>query len=292
MPKIVPHLWFDTQALEAARLYTSSFSDGQISNTSTMEGTPGQDTDMVIFKLAGQQFVAISAGPHFKLNPAISLMVYCATKEEVNEKWEALSQDGTILMPLDRYPFSKWYGWIQDQYGLSWQLVLAEEEKSEALIIPSLLFSQEHCGMAEDAMNYYVSLFPNSEVKHIRKYGLGEAKVSKAKVDFAAFTLANMNFVAMDNGLGGDFTFNQAFSLMVSCESQEEIDFYWHKLSAVPEAEQCGWLKDKYGVSWQIAYENFPELVVGSSPEARSRIMQAFLAMKKIDVDALERAGR
>ena len=116
--------------------------------------------------------------------------------------------------------------------------------------------------------------------------------MDEAKVNFAEFTLAGMDFVAMDNGTGGNFSFNEAFSFMVNCSSQEEIDFFWHRLSAVPEAEQCGWLKDKYGVSWQIVPEDFDEILKESSPEERSRMIQAFLGMKKIDLAAMERARR
>jgi predicted 3-demethylubiquinone-9 3-methyltransferase (glyoxalase superfamily) len=292
MPRIVPHLWFDTQAVEAAQMYTSIFANAEITSTAVLEGTPGQDSQSVSFRLAGQGFAAINGGPHFQFNPAISLMVQCKTKEEVDAKWDVLSKDGMPLMPLGSYPFSQWYGWVQDRYGLSWQLMLADDEKIEQQIRPSFLFSQDVCGLAEEAIEYYVSVFPQSELKFISRYGSGEALVDEAKVNFAEFTLAGMDFVAMDNGTGGNFPFNEAFSFMVNCSSQEEIDFFWHRLSAVPEAEQCGWLKDKYGVSWQIVPEDFDEILKESSPEERSRMIQAFLGMKKIDLAAMERARR
>lgn len=292
MPKIVPHLWFDTQAVEAARMYTGIFSDAEVLSTVVLEGTPGQDSQTVGFKLAGQSFSAINGGPHFRLNPSISLMVICKTKEDVDAKWDVLSQGGIPLMPLDEYPFSPWYGWIQDQYGLTWQLLLAEDETRQQQIIPNLLFSNDVCGQAEEAVEYYVSIFPRSELKVVSRYGPGEGQVDQAKVNFAAFSLAGMEFTAMDNATGGDFSFNEAFSFIVHCSSQEEIDYYWNKLSAVPEAEQCGWLKDKYGVSWQIVPGNFDVILEQSSPEERSRMVQAFLGMKKIDLAAMEKARR
>ena len=292
MPRIVPHLWFDTQAVEAAQMYTSIFSDAEITGRVVLEGTPGQDSESVSFRLAGQDFAAINAGPYFQFNPSISLMVQCRTKEEVNAKWDVLAVGGMPLMPLDGYPFSQWYGWIQDRYGLTWQLIVAEDEAIDQQILPSFLFSHTVCGLAEEAIEYYVSVFPQSELKFISKYGPGEGHVDQAKVNFAQFSLAGMDFVALDNGTGGEFSFNEAFSFIVNCSSQEEIDYFWHKLSAVPEAEQCGWLKDKYGVSWQIVPEGFDDLLQKSSPEERSRMIQAFLGMKKIDLAAMDRARR
>src|SRR5690554_5303217 len=140
MPRIVPHLWFDTQAVEAAQMYTSIFSDAEITSRVVLEGTPGQDSECVSFRLAGQDFAAINAGPYFQFNPSISLMVQCRTKEEVNAKWDVLAVSGMPLIPLDSYPFSQWYGWIQDRYGLTWQLIVAENETIDQQILPSFLF--------------------------------------------------------------------------------------------------------------------------------------------------------
>ena len=94
----------------------------------------------------------------------------------------------------------------------------------------------------------------------------------------------------MDHGLGGDELFNEAFSFMVLCEDQAQIDYYWEKLSAVPEAEQCGWLKDKFGLSWQIVPVQLGELLSSAMPEEAQRITEAFLSMKKLDIRALEQA--
>jgi predicted 3-demethylubiquinone-9 3-methyltransferase (glyoxalase superfamily) len=96
----------------------------------------------------------------------------------------------------------------------------------------------------------------------------------------------------MDHGVGGDELFNEAFSFMVLCDTQEEIDSYWDKLSAVPEAEQCGWLKDKFGLSWQIVPRALNELLDAATPDEAKRITEAFLNMKKLDIRALEAAKR
>lgn len=151
MPKITPHLWFDKEAKEAAEFYVSIFPDSKIINVTTLHNTPSGDTDIVNFELDGQPFMAISAGPLFK--------------------------------------------------------------------------------------------------------------------------------------------FNEAISFIITCKNQEEIDYYWEKLSAVPESEQCGWLKDKYGLSWQVVPEAMNELMNNKDPEKLGRVTQAFLKMKKFDIEELKRAS-
>ncbi|WP_291637710.1 VOC family protein [Clostridium sp.] len=290
MQKIVPHLWYDKEAKEAAEFYISLFDQSKLLNVTVIGDTPSGDAEIVNFELAGQPFAAISAGPYFKLNPSISLMVACNSLEEVNIKWKALSEGGTELMPLGEYPFSKWYGWIQDRYGLSWQLMLVDSGLTVQKITSNLLFSNDACGKVEEAVKYYTEVFENSEIGIISKYGSGEAKSLKAKINYAAFKLCGVDFSAMDNGNDADFNFNEAFSLIVNCKDQKEIDYYWGKLSAVPEAEQCGWVKDQFGVSWQIVPSNMEEILSKGTKEEIQRVTEAFLKMKKFDLNALEQA--
>lgn len=290
MQKIVPHLWYDKEAKEAATFYVSLFENSKILNVNVIENTPSGDAEFVTFELDGMEFQAISAGPYFKFNPSISLMVACESVEEVNTKWEALSEGGTELMPLGEYPFNKRYGWVQDRYGLSWQLMLIENQETAQKITPNLLFSGDSCGKAEEALKFYTEIFENSEIEFISKYGPDEAKTPKAKINYAAFKLAGINFSAMDNGIDVDYNFNEAFSLIVNCKDQQEIDYFWEKLSAVPEAEQCGWVKDQYGVSWQIVPDNIDEFMSNGTKEEIQRVQQEILKMKKIDIATLEEA--
>lgn len=290
MQKIIPHLWYDKEAKEAALFYIRLFEDSKLLNETVIENTPSGDSDLVSFQLAGQEFMAISAGPYFKFNPSVSLMVACESVEEVNAKWKALVEGGTELMPLDEYPFSKRYAWVQDRFGLSWQLMLIDNSKAVQKITPNLLFSSDSCGKAYEAIKYYTDVFKDSEIEVISEYEAGEAKASKAKVKYAAFNLAGYHLSAMDHGLDVDFNFNEAFSLMISCKDQKEIDYFWEKLSAVPEAEQCGWVKDQFGLSWQIVPDNMNEVMYKGSREENRRIMEALLKMKKIDLHALENA--
>ena len=287
MQKITPHLWFDKEAKEAAEFYVGAFGeDSKVKSVSTLHDTPSGDTDIVSFELRGYSFMAISAGPLFKFNPSISFSVLYTTKEEVDALWGKLIEGGKALMEIGSYDWSERYGWVQDKYGLTWQIMLVKEVMQN--IVPHLMFTQNMAGKAEEAMQYYVSVFKNSKIGDIFRHP-EEQKQDAGTVAHGAFTLEGQQFSAMDAG-GPEhaFTFNEAVSLMVNCKDQEEIDYYWEKLSAVPESEQCGWCKDKYGVSWQITPAILGELMSGSE-EQRARVTQAFLKMKKFDIEELKK---
>jgi predicted 3-demethylubiquinone-9 3-methyltransferase (glyoxalase superfamily) len=288
--KITPHLWFDKEAVEAAEFYSSTFLNSRVTNVSTLHDTPSGNADVVSFELFGLPFMATSAGPLFKFTPAVSFLVLCKTKKEVDQLWDKLSQGGTALMPLDSYPFSERYGWTEDRYGLSWQVMHAGDEEIERPITPTLMFVGDVCGRAEEAVTFYTSVFPDSKVGHILRYAQGEEPDKEGTIKHASFALAGQKFAAMDSARDHIFGFNEAISFMVGCDTQDEIDHYWHGLSAVPEAEQCGWLKDKYGLSWQIVPSILGELLGGGTKEQTRRVTEAFLQMKKFDIAELKRA--
>jgi predicted 3-demethylubiquinone-9 3-methyltransferase (glyoxalase superfamily) len=290
MQKIIPHLWFDKEAVEAAKWYVSLFENSSIINIATIPDTPSGDAGLVDFQLANHRFLAISAGPYFTFNPSISLMVACSTVEEVDRLCASLSSDGTELMPLGEYPFSKRYAWVQDRYGLSWQLMLVENIKEHQKIRPTLLFSGDVCGRAEDAIDFYASVFEESNKGFINHYSVGEAMDKRAKTNYGELDIEGTQLIVMDHGFGGDFTFNEAFSFVVLCDNQEEIDYFWDKLSFVPEAEQCGWLKDQFGLSWQIEPVSMNEVMMNGTKEEVKRVTEAFLKMKKFDLQTLEKA--
>lgn len=286
---IIPYVWYDKEAKIAAEYYVTIFKNSKILNTTILSETPPGDTEVVSFELEGLRFEAISAGPYFKLNPSVSLMVYCDSKEEVNRIWKHLADGGVPLMPLTEYPFSQWYGWIQDQYGLSWQIMYVEEEPAQK-IKPSFLFSNGVCGKAKEAIEFYTEIFEDSEIMDVSEYQEGEAIDPNAKTKYAEFKLNGMDFIAMDHGECDDFTFNEAFSMMVLCKDQKEIDYYWEALSVVPEAENCGWLKDQYGFSWQIVPYRYYEMMDQGTKEQIQRISEEILKMKKINLEVLEEA--
>lgn len=290
MQKITPHLWFDKEAKEAAEFYTSLLPDSKVTNITTLHDTPSGDCDVVSFELAGQPFMAISAGPLFKFNPSVSFHVKSKTKEEVDEIWEKLSSGGKVLMPLDAYPFSERYGWVEDKYGLSWQVIYAGKSEIKQTITPVLMFVGTVCGKTEEAVNLYTSVFHNAQTFFLTRYGKGEEPDKEGTVKYVAFTLEGMEFGAMDSAREHNFAFNEAISFLVPCETQEEIDYYWEKLSADPKAEQCGWLKDKFGLSWQVWPTAIGQMMKNGTREQIDRITQAFLPMKKFDIATLQKA--
>lgn len=288
--KITPHLWFDNQAKEAAELYTSAFENSAVKNVSTIHDTPSGEADIVTIDLAGQEFILLSAGPLFKFTPAVSFLIACDSKEEAEAFWSKLSEGGTALMELGKYPFSETYGWTTDRYGLSWQVMAMGDRTINQKITPTLMFVGDVAGKAEDAINFYASVFDESKIGNIMRYEVGEDPDTAGTIKHAAFTLEGQEFAAMDSAHEHAFGFNEAVSLMVYCENQHEIDHYWDKLSAHPQSEQCGWLKDKYGLSWQIVPTAMNKMLESQDSAAVARVTESFLKMKKFDLGQLQKA--
>jgi predicted 3-demethylubiquinone-9 3-methyltransferase (glyoxalase superfamily) len=299
MQKIIPHLWFDKEAKAAAEFYVSAFGgDSKVTHLSTLKNTPSGDCDIVSFELQGFSFMAISAGPYFKINPSISFMLNFdpssdpQAREHLDALWKKLSDGGKPLMPLDKYPFSERYGWIEDKFGVNWQLILTKPEgEPRPFIIPSLMFTGDKTGKADEAIDFYASVFKHSRRGLTAPYPEGAAPEKAAKLMFAEFMLEGQWFAAMDSGHMHKFGFSEGVSLLVRCKDQQEIDYYWEKLSAVPEAEQCGWLKDKYGLSWQITPTIMDEVMQSGNQEKIGRVTEAFMKMKKFDLATLQKAS-
>jgi predicted 3-demethylubiquinone-9 3-methyltransferase (glyoxalase superfamily) len=299
MQKITPNLWFDSQAEEAANLYTSLFKNSRIGKT-TRYGKAGFEIHhqpegkvmTIEFELEGQGFIGLNAGPIFKFTPAVSFLVACKTKEEVEALWGKLSAGGTALMELGEYPFSEKYGWTQDRFGLSWQVMAMGDRAIAQKIIPTLMYVGAVCGKAEEAVNFYASVFRNAKVGDILRYGKGEEPDKEGTIRHAGFTLEGQEFAAMDSAHKHDFTFNEAISFLVRCDSQAEIDYYWDRLTpgGDPQAQICGWLKDKFGVSWQVAPTILEEMLQDLDKEKVERVTNAFLKMKKFDIGELRKA--
>lgn len=286
--KIIPHLWFDTEAIEAVTFYTSIFPNSEKTDISTIHDTPSGDADILSFKLWNQEFMAINAGPIFKFSQAVSFYVYCGSQEMIENLYSRLLEGGQTLMPLQKYPWSENYAWIQDKYGVGWQLDVSDCP-SDQKILPSLLFANEKMLKVKEAVELYTSIFPNAKSIFEAPYG-PEANLPEGSLLFAQINLGNYNINMMSSTLHHDFDFNEAISLIINCDNQEEVDYYWNKFTDEGQEQPCGWVKDKFGVSWQITPKAMGELMQKANLEQKNRVIQAMLKMKKFDIQKLQDA--
>lgn len=273
--ELYPCLWYDGTAKEAAELYLAAFKNARITS----------DTPLVVtFELGGHKFMGLNGGSMFTPNPSISLYVVCESASELEQAWTKLSEGGKVLMPLDKYPWSEQYGWVQDKFGVSWQLALGKLEEIGQKFTPTLMFTGKQAGKAEEAIHFYTSLFDNSSIVGILRYDAQDQDV-EGTVKHAQFKLGQQVFMAMDSSFPHAFGFDEGISLVVSCDTQAEIDYFWDKLSDGGQESQCGWLKDRYGVSWQVVPAMLGQLM--SDPEKAPRVIQAFMKMTKLDIRQL-----
>jgi predicted 3-demethylubiquinone-9 3-methyltransferase (glyoxalase superfamily) len=289
MAVITPCIWCNTHAEEAARFYTSFFPGDTIrSILHYSEGMPLPAGTVLIvdFTIAGRAFQALNGGPRFTVTPSLSFFLEVGTANEVRRLYDRLVEGGKVLMPLDAYPWSPCYAWVQDRFGVSWQVRLGDDAKSQPRVLPSLMFSDAQHGRASDAVAIYTRLFPNSAVQSVAHHA-GEAS---ALLAHAGFTLAGEAFVAMDSPIAHGFSFTEGVSLSASCMGQDEVDRLWAALTEGGEPGPCGWLTDRFGVSWQIVPAAVVELQHRGDAAANSRMFQAMGQMKRLDLAALERA--
>lgn len=296
MQKIVPQLWFDDDAEEAVGLYTALVPGSRICHVARygkagfeQHGRPEGSVMTVDFELGGYRMTGLNGGPHFRFTPAVSYFVALDEEQAVDRLWAGLVEGGKVLMPFDAYPWSAKYGWLADRYGVSWQVALGKRADVGQAVCPALLFVGDQLGRAEEAIAHYISVFPDSRVVGILHYD-GSGADAAGTVQHAQFQLAGETFMAMDSALDHDFGFTEANNHLVLCETQDEVDHYWAALSAVPEAEQCGWLKDRFGVSWTIVPRRLLDMMAEGDPARVERVTGAFMQMKKLDIAALERA--
>lgn len=275
--QIYPCLWFNGNAKAAAEYYCSIFKNSKIT----------VDTPLVVnFELGGKKFMGLNGGPNFTFTAAISFFVLLESINETNEVWNKLIEGGQALMPIDKYPWSERYGWVQDKFGLTWQVSIVNKAGDSQKIMPSMLFAGNQFGLAEEAIQFYTAVFNDSAADLMVHYPDGNPHAGKLM--YSEFNLNKYGIIAMDGPGDHKFTFNEAVSFVVNCDTQQEIDLYWNKLTEGGSESMCGWLKDKFGVSWQIVPTVLGKLM--TDPEKASRVMQAFMKMKKFDIETLMNA--
>jgi predicted 3-demethylubiquinone-9 3-methyltransferase (glyoxalase superfamily) len=263
---IYPCLWYDEHALQAAEFYTQLFPDSRIKS----------DTGTVVsFELQGNKFIALNGGPIFEFNPSISLFVTEPDTSKIDFLWSKLTEGGQVMMPLGSYPWSAHYGWCSDRYGLNWQLFGGERDETKAGIEPILLFTGESNGKAAEALDFYCDIF-QSDAPYSSFY---EEGANQGLLQFGHFKANSLALNMMDGPGPHAFSFNESVSFVVECDDQATIDYYWNRLTEGGSESRCGWLKDRFGISWQIVPRVLSQLM--SNPELRPKVVEAFLKMKK-----------
>lgn len=293
--KFTTCLWFDSNAEEAVKFYASSFENAKV-GVIAYYGDAGHEVhgrqpgSVMTARLTidNQEIMGLNGGPIFTLNPSISFYVSCKTESEIDNLYKKLSDGGAVLMELNKYPFSERYAWVKDKFGVSWQMNLTD--KTTQKVSPCLMFSDAQRGKAEEAIKFYTSIFKDSSVDYIVKYEDGEQAAGWVK--HAAFKLDGQQFIAMDSPMDHGFNFNEATSFVVNCNTQQEVDEMWDKLQADGGSpSHCGWLTDKFGVSWQVTPTIMEELVLNKDKAKRERAFAAMMKMDKLIIAELVKAA-
>ena len=278
--QITPCLWYNGQAKEAAALYCSVFANAKIS---------AQSPIVTEIDVAGQKFILLDGGPMYKPNPSISFYYICENEAEIDRIWSAFTKAGTIMMPMDKYPWGEKYGWVTDSFGVSWQFALGRIADVGQKITACLMFTGKQYGRAEEAIAHYSSIFKDPEVDGILRYSENEPPDTPGNVKHAQMSINGNKIMLMESAAAHDFSFSEGVSLTIYCETQEEIDYYWAKLTESGAESMCGWLKDKFGVSWQI----IPTLLgkIMSDPAKAGKAAQAFMQMRKLNIEEIVQAS-
>lgn len=287
MKTIIPYLWCSRNAEELVQFYTQIFPQAQAGKktyytpaSAKVSGMKEGELLTYQFRLLDQEFVALNGGDLFKFSPAVSLTVSLESDEQIHSLWEKLLEGGSVLMPLQEYPFSKKYGWLQDQFGVSWQLRKSEEPQES--ISPSLLFVGEKYGKAEEAAKHYADIFKDQgQILDLGPFS-EKGPDPEGEMTYALLKLRDRYFTLMDGPGEHNFDFTGAISFLVDCEDQAEIDYFWSALSEGGEELPCGWVKDRYGVHWQVFSLSTEKFFEPQGSAAAEKALEAMYEMKKI----------
>lgn len=293
--RIIPSLWFAGDAEEAATLYARIFPGARIGDTQRYptEGLLDFQQPMagqvltIDVELPDLRITLVNASDEFRPNPSASFLVTfdpardADARESVDVLHAALAEGGVERMPLQAYPFSPYYAWVEDRFGVNWQLMVTEPGASQRpRVVPALTFCGSAQNRCREAMDLYIDTLPDSAWGMVAEYPEQTGPATPGSIMFSEVRLFGQWFTAMDSGAEMPFAFTEGYSLMVQASGQDQLDAFWSALSSVPEAERCGWCKDRFGLSWQVVPDNLGELM--SRPNAYATLM----GMGKIEIDA------
>lgn len=310
MQRIIPNIWCNQNADDARNYYLDVFSvlpgTQHIRTTTyptTVHASLAGQTLTHELTIGGTRFILINAGDEFAPNPSISFFVNAdpsvmdKPRELIDQLWNRLTDGGTVLMDLGEYPHSPHYGWVADKFGVNWQLMLTDPDgEPRPTIVPSLMFCGPAQNSAAEAVDHYVATLPESRVGNRVTYGqMGaplppEGPITADSVVFTDACLAGTWIAAMDSAVAQPFTFSEGVSLMLETQNQEELNRVWDALSAHPEAEQYGWLKDTWGVYWQVVPGNLGESSANTGPANERAVAELMNQPRPLGVTTILKA--
>lgn len=260
-------LWFNGQARAAADLYCSAFPDTRVTSQSPI---------VTGISIGGHSITLLDGGPMYKPNPSISLQYHCEDAKTFDKIWNTLHSGGSIIADR-RIEGHTRFGWITDKYGISWQLNLEEGTQPRQRITSCLVFSGAQQGKAAEAVKHYNSVFKNA------------VKPSLPSADMHVITLLGQELALMDYPGKKGWEFSEGVSLTIHCNTQDEIDYYWTRLTEGGEESMCGWLKDRFGVSWQVIPVALSAIM--NDPAKAQKAAKAFMAMRKLNIEQIVQAS-
>jgi predicted 3-demethylubiquinone-9 3-methyltransferase (glyoxalase superfamily) len=246
---------------------------------------------MVIKLCIGEMNVMLlDGGPKYSPNASISLFIGLTDENEIEQTYHTLIEGGEALMPLGTYPWSQKYGWLKDKYGFTWQIMKMENSPTDMMVWPSILFANQNYGHAEAFFEKYTKLFKQSSILQIERYGSYQPEY-EGKIMYSQFILSDTMMSAMDGPGDHQHDLTEGVSLVIECDTQAEIDQNWDGLLVGGGVEsRCGWLKDQFGISWQVIPKILYDLM--NNPVMAPNVGQALSKMVKLDIDTLIKASK
>lgn len=279
MGKFSSCLWVNGRIEEMMAVYETVFSrvERKVTNfyQTDEHGTIG-DILTVSIDIDNQEFLLLNGGPEFNMTPAVSYVVEAESVEKAQAIWDRLAPRGQILMEIEDQSMGKLFGWLNDEFGVSWQITVGEGPET---ITPCLMFIHQYFGKAAEAIDAWGEYYGGLEREVLINNPDGT-------IQFAKFTLHGQPFIVMDNDYDHQFEVTIGNSFCVYCDNQAEINRVWEAVTADGEESQCGWMVDKFGVAWQTTTRDMDTLLRSNNPKA-AEITEALYKMKKIDIDYL-----
>lgn len=281
---IIPAFWCNGTMAEQARAYAALFPGATIDGQEPAAWAP--DAPGATLALDGCPVQLIDGGPMYAPTPAISLFVQRADEAGVRALWDALAEGGAVLIPLEAWPWARLYGWVQDRWGVSWQVNLGPVAEVGQAVLPYLTFVGAAAGKVRAALDLYARAFPDLTVDGIHDHD-GSGPDPAGTVMHAQVRLRGGTMMLSDSAHAHAWGFTPGTSLSVLCADQAQVDRLWDLFLDGGQPSRCGWLTDAFGLSWQIVPQVLHDIMTTGTRDQKARAVAAFLPMDRLDGPAI-----